>query len=132
MLLTWGEELKQALQIPAGGMPRRPQSCWCSPSPFEGSSCSAPPLPEPRKVSPQELRGCSQPQEFVKPEFAVWPWESHFPSLGLSGLIGNRGTVMAFLPTPQGSCGGSKHCWVDFFGLSIKRDRAKLERVPEE
>ena len=53
-------------------------------------------------------------REFVKPGFAVWPWASHFPSLGLSGLMCLRGTIIAVLPTSQGSHGGSKQYRADF------------------
>lgn len=38
--------------------------------------------------------------EFVKPGFAVWPWASHFPSLGLSSLI----CKTEIKQTSQGCC----------------------------
>lgn len=68
--------------------------------------------------------------EFVKPGFAVWPWAGHFPSLGLSGHLCRRGTIIAVLTTSQGRCGSLKQHWADFFSLSIKSDIATLERVP--
>ena len=52
--------------------------------------------------------------ESVKHGFAVWPWASHFPSLGFSDLISHRGTIIAVLPTSQGGYEGSKQCWADF------------------